>query len=80
MSKKNTEPDWLDPSNDRTTPYTEEELDLFVEGFIDSNKSQWINLVSEMGEKKARDVVKDGFRRMDERHISNIDADNISLH
>ncbi len=33
-SKTNFEPDWLDPANDRKTSYTEEELDLFLEGFI----------------------------------------------
>ena len=39
--KKNTmssakEPAWLDPKNDRRTPYTEEELELLVDGFISS--------------------------------------------
>ena len=29
------EPDWLDPANDRKTPYTEEELKEFAEGFMD---------------------------------------------
>ena len=78
MSKKketNFEPDWINPSNDRKTPYSEEELDLFVKGFIDNHKHQWKNLVSEMGENKAKEKVKDGFRKMDERHISNIDVD-----
>jgi hypothetical protein len=78
MSKKketDSEPSWLNPSNDRTTPYSEEELDLFVKGFIDSNKHQWRNLVSEMGENKAKEKIKDGFRKMDERYISNIDVD-----
>ncbi|PKL38604.1 MAG: hypothetical protein CVV44_12050 [Spirochaetae bacterium HGW-Spirochaetae-1] len=78
MSKKKEkdfEPDWLNPSNDRTTPYSEEELDLFVEGFIDSHKHQWKNLVSEIGENKAKEKIIDGFRKMDERHISNIDVD-----
>jgi len=28
------EPDWMNPANDRETPYTEEEIDTFVEGFI----------------------------------------------
>ena len=28
------EPEWLNPANDRKTPYTEKEIDIFVEGFI----------------------------------------------
>ena len=27
---------WMNPANDRRTPYTEEELELFAEGFIAS--------------------------------------------
>ena len=27
-------PDWMNPANDRKTPYTDEELELFVDGFI----------------------------------------------
>ena len=79
--KKETDfvPAWLNPSNDRTTPYSEEELDVFVKGFIDSHKHQWRDLVSEMGENKAKEKIKDGFRKMDERHISNFDVDEISI-
>ena len=29
------EPDWLDPANDRKTPYTDEELKEFAQGFTD---------------------------------------------
>ena len=28
------EPDWMNPANDRKTPYTEEEIDAFVEDYI----------------------------------------------
>ena len=34
--KRSTEPEWLDPRNDRKTPYLEQELDLLVEGFVSS--------------------------------------------
>jgi len=47
-NKTNDEPDWLDPTNDRKTPYTEEELDLFVEGFISSMDIEWEDLVSKL--------------------------------
>ena len=38
MGKKDNqttkEPAWLNPANDRKTPYTDEEIEVFVEGFI----------------------------------------------
>ncbi len=79
-NKKSEGPAWLDPANDRKTPYTEEELDLFVDGFINSNEQGWEDLVMEIGEDKARKIIKDGFRKQDERHISNIKADNTLIH
>ncbi|MFH0782402.1 MAG: hypothetical protein V2B20_10695 [Pseudomonadota bacterium] len=80
MKKKEFEPDWLDPANDRKTPYTEEELDLFVSGFIGSNKSKWKALVSEFGKEKAWNLIKEGFRKMDERSVSNMEVDNSTIH
>lgn len=78
--KRDFEPSWLDPANDRKTPYTEEELDLFVNGFIDSNKTKWKQLVSEFGEEQAWNVIKEGFRKMDERNIPNMEVENSSIH
>ena len=65
--KRGTEPDWLDPRNDRKTPYSEQELELFVEGFVSSigDVAAWKQMVEEVGEVKAREVLKEGFRRMD---------------
>jgi hypothetical protein len=38
MSKKDEdkgrEPDWMNPANDRKAPYTDEEIESFVDGFI----------------------------------------------
>ena len=28
------EPDWVNPANDRKTPYTDEELELFVDFYL----------------------------------------------
>ena len=69
------EPVWLDPANDRKTPYTEEELELFVDGAISSmdDVDAWNNLVAEHGEKKAREILKAGFRKMDERNLINME-------
>lgn len=66
----------MDPANDRTTPYSEEELDLFVEGFINNMGSDWEDLVSKLGEEKARRIIKLGFRKQDENHLANIEADS----
>ena len=78
--RKDLEPSWFEPSNDRTTPYTEEELDQFVKGFIYSNPIKWKELVKIFGEEQAWNSIKDGFRKMDERHISNIEADDSFKH
>ncbi|MBU2646729.1 hypothetical protein KKI24_18615 [bacterium] len=75
-SRLNRTPDWMDPANDRTTPYSEEELDLFVEGFINNMGSDWEDLVSKLGEEKARRIIKLGFRKQDENHLANIEADS----
>ena len=55
-----SEPDWLDPRNDRKTPYTDAELDVFADDFIArmSDTMAWKDLVAEVGLPKARDVLK----------------------
>ena len=61
-------PSWvLDEGNERETPYTEEELDLFVEGFIESNMDTNMlkDLIDKFGEEKARQIIKDGFIAQD---------------
>lgn len=70
-SSPGDEPAWLDPANDRKTPYTEEELELFVDGAISNMDyvEAWNNLVAEHGETKAREILKEGFRKMDERNL-----------
>ncbi len=61
---RGTEPDWLDPRKDRKTPYSDQELELFVEGFVSSmgDVADWNQMVKEIGEIKAREVLKEGFR------------------
>ncbi len=66
--KKNVkEPDWLDPKNDRKTPYTEKELDMFVDGVIDNMKDvKSINkAIDEEGLLETRRILKQAFREMD---------------
>ena len=61
------EPDWLDPKNDRKTPYTEKELDMFVDGVIDNMKDvKSINkAIDEEGLLETRRILKQAFREMD---------------
>ncbi len=52
--------EWLD----RTTPYTEEELDLFVEGTLEGirDTASWQNLVDRVGEEEAPDMRRHGLK------------------
>jgi len=52
--KRGTEPDWLDPRNDRKTPYSEQELELLVDGFVSSmgDVAAWNQMVEEVGKSK----------------------------
>ena len=59
MNKKdngsNKYPGWMNPANDRKTPYTEEEIDTFVEDFIlGLDEQEWLSITAEHGEEKAR--------------------------
>ena len=61
-------PDWIDPSRDRATPYTEEELDLLVEGTLESirDTAAWTSLVERVGEEEARRVLRTRLIMRDE--------------
>ena len=77
MSKKSTssnkEPAWLNPDNDRKTPYTDEEIEIFVEGFIlGLDTHEWESMKTELGEAKAREKIKTAFIKKDERNIANM--------
>ncbi len=58
----------VDESADRTTPYTEEELDLLVEGTLDGilDTASWQNLVSRSGEDEARRILRSCLIMRDE--------------
>ncbi len=62
-------PSWVvDESADRTTPYTEEELDLLVEGTLGGilDTASWQNLVSRSGEDEARRILRSCLIMRDE--------------
>ena len=62
-------PDWVkDDSPGRSTPYTEEELDLLVEGTVKGirDTAAWKNLVHRVGKEEARRVLRARLIMMDE--------------
>lgn len=74
---KNDEPDWLDPSHDRKTPYSDEEIERFATDFIAdmADVPAWSDLVRDVGEKRARAILKKGFQALDEKNLANWDPD-----
>ena len=80
MSKKDEdkdwEPDWMNPANDRKTPYADEEIELFVDGFIlGLDDHEWLAMKEELGEAKARQKIKAGIIHMDPKNLINITPD-----
>ncbi len=69
------EPKWLDPSNDRKKPHTDEQLDLFVEDFIANagDVQAWTDLVKDVGEPDARRILKERFVAQDPFNLANWD-------
>ncbi|MDA9982800.1 hypothetical protein N9H39_08725 [Gammaproteobacteria bacterium] len=68
------EPPWMNSSNDRKTPYTEEELEQFAEGFISSvgDTEKLKRMIEKEGKDKVMEVIKERFRTQDERNLVNI--------
>ena len=66
-----SEPDWLNPANDRKTPYTDAELDRLASDFLAMNKDV-ADFAVEVGVADRRDrapetVVVLGFEHRDQR-------------
>jgi len=62
-------PSWVaDQDLDRTTPYTEDELDLLVDGTLEGihDTAAWKKLVDQVGEKEARRVLRSRMIMRDE--------------
>ncbi len=61
-------PAWVDASLDRATPYTEEELDLLVDGTLEGirDTAAWMSLIDRVGEEEARRVLRTRLIMRDE--------------
>ncbi len=70
------EPDWLDPANDRKTPYTDEELKEFAQGFMDSmsDTDAVRNLAKKVGKENAEKIVTIQFKKKDEYNLDNLQS------
>ena len=68
-----SEPDWLDPVNDRKIPYTDAELNVLAADLIamNSDTAAWRNLVAEVGEQEAAVVVRQRLAARDPLHLFN---------
>jgi hypothetical protein len=72
-----SEPSWLDPRNDRKTPFTDAELDALVDDFVArmADTQAWQHLVAEVGEQQAREVVKQRLAAQDANSLINWQPD-----
>jgi hypothetical protein len=74
---KRAEPSWLDPRNDRKTPYSDAELDRFADDQIAmlADTPTWRNLVADVGahraRERAREVVKERLAGRDPNSLVN---------
>jgi len=76
-AQTSSEPSWLDPRNDRKTPFTDAELDVLADDFIArmADTQVWQNLVTEVGEQQAREVVKRRLAALDPKSLTNWQQD-----
>ena len=70
-----SEPAWLDPRNDRKTPFSDAELERFTDDFIArmGDVKAWQNLIEDVGELKARENLKARIAAQDEKSLINWD-------
>jgi len=72
-----SEPSWLDRRNDRKTPFTDAELDVLADDFIArmADTQAWQDLVAEVGEQQAREVLKQRLAAQDANNLINWQPD-----
>ena len=74
------EPAWLDPRNDRKTPFSDAELNVLADDFIAGmvGTKACMDLVADLGEPKARDVLKQRLAAQDANSLINWQPDGPS--
>jgi hypothetical protein len=79
-TQPSSEPAWLDPRNDRKTPFTDAELDALADDFIArmADTQAWRGLVAKVGEQQAREVVKQRLAAQDTNSLINWQPDGPS--
>ena len=72
-TRNENEPDWLNPVNDRMTPYTDAQLDRLASDFLAMNKdvAVWKDLITRVGELEALAVVKQRLAARDPKSLIN---------
>jgi hypothetical protein len=72
-SQASSEPSWLDPCDDRKTPFTDAELDVLADDLIAmmADTRSWQDLLAEIGEKQARHMVKQRLAAQDSNNLIN---------
>ena len=68
-----SEPTWLDPRNDRKTPYTDAKLDVLANDFITgmADTMAWQDLVAEVGEPRTCAILKQRLAGQDPNSLIN---------
>ena len=68
-----SEPDWLNPANDRRTPFTDAELDRLASDFLAMNRdvAVWKAFIAKVGELETLSVVKQRLAARDSNSLIN---------
>jgi hypothetical protein len=72
-TQTSSEPSWLDPRNDRRTPFSDAELDVLADDFIArmADTQAWQDLAAEVGKQRARELVKQRLAAQDANSLIN---------
>jgi hypothetical protein len=70
-TRTSCEPSWLDPRNDRKTPFTDAELDVLADDFIArmADTQAWQDLVAKVGQQQAKEVLKQRLATQDSNSL-----------
>jgi hypothetical protein len=76
-TQTSSEPSWRDPGNDRKRPFSDAELDVLADDFIARmvDTQAWQDLVAEVGEQRARELVKQRLAAQDANSLINWQPD-----